>query len=35
MRRVLVTGVSAEGKSTAVGELARRGVKAVDLDDPT
>ena len=35
MRRVLVTGVSAVGKSTAVGELARRGVKAVDLDDPT
>jgi AAA domain-containing protein len=35
MRRVLVTGVSAVGKSTAVRELARRGVKAVDLDDPT
>jgi shikimate kinase len=31
---VLVTGVSGVGKSTAVGELARRGVKAVDLDDP-
>lgn len=34
MRRVLVTGVSGVGKSTAVGELARRGVRAVDLDDP-
>jgi shikimate kinase len=34
MRRVLVTGVSGVGKSTAVTELARRGVKAVDLDDP-
>lgn len=34
MRRVLVTGVSGVGKSTAVGELARRGVRTVDLDDP-
>jgi dephospho-CoA kinase len=33
MRRVLVTGVSGVGKSTTVAELARRGLKAVDLDD--
>lgn len=33
MRRVLVTGVSGVGKSTTVAELARHGVKAVDLDD--
>jgi len=34
VRRVLVTGVSGVGKSTTVRELARRGLKAVDLDDP-
>ena len=34
MRRVLVTGVSGVGKSTTVEELGRRGIKAVDLDDP-
>lgn len=34
MRRMLVTGVSGVGKSATVVELARRGIKAVDLDDP-
>ena len=34
MLRVLVTGVSGVGKSTTVAELTRRGIRAVDLDDP-
>ena len=33
MRRVLVTGMSGTGKSTALGELARRGFQVVDTDD--
>jgi dephospho-CoA kinase len=32
--RVLLTGMSATGKSTLLTELARRGYHAVDLDDP-
>ena len=32
MARVLVTGMSGTGKSTAVHELARRGYRAVDVD---
>lgn len=36
MRRsvVLVTGMSGTGKSTALAELARRGHRVVDTDDP-
>jgi AAA domain len=34
VRRVLVTGMSGTGKSTALAELARRGFQAVDTDDP-
>lgn len=33
MRRVLLTGMSATGKSTVVAELVARGYKAVDTDD--
>src|SRR3954447_6723858 len=33
MPRVLVTGMSATGKSTALHELARRGHATVDLDE--
>jgi adenylate kinase family enzyme len=33
MRRVLVTGMSGTGKSTALAELARRGFQVVDTDD--
>ncbi|HEU4783268.1 MAG TPA: AAA family ATPase [Ktedonobacterales bacterium] len=32
MKRILVTGMSGTGKSTAIGELAARGYKAVDAD---
>jgi shikimate kinase len=32
MNCVLLTGMSASGKSTLIGELARLGYKAVDLD---
>ncbi len=32
MQRILLTGMSATGKSTLIGELAARGYKAVDLD---
>ena len=32
--RVLVTGMSGTGKSTALAELARRGVRVVDTDEP-
>jgi dephospho-CoA kinase len=34
MSRVLVTGMSGAGKSTVLGELRRRGLLAVDTDDP-
>ena len=34
MRRVLVTGMSGTGKSTALVELERRGFQVVDTDDP-
>ena len=33
MRRVLVTGMSGVGKSTALGELAKRGFQVVETDD--
>jgi len=32
MRRMLLTGMSGTGKSTVIGELRRRGYRAVDLD---
>ncbi len=31
--RILITGMSGTGKSTVVAELARRGHRAIDLDD--
>lgn len=34
MSKVLVTGLSGTGKSSALAELARRGFRAVDTDDP-
>ena len=34
MGRVLVTGMSGTGKSTALAELGRRGFRAVETDDP-
>ena len=34
MSRVLVTGMSATGKSSALAELGRRGYRVVDTDDP-
>jgi predicted ATPase len=34
MRRVLVTGMSGTGKSTALAELDRRGFRVVDTDSP-
>jgi adenylate kinase family enzyme len=34
MRRILVTGVSGVGKSTAVERLAGSGYRAIDLDSP-
>ena len=34
MRRVLITGMSGTGKSTALVELAKRGFRAVDTDSP-
>jgi dephospho-CoA kinase len=33
MRRILLTGMSGTGKSTALAELARRGFKVVDTDE--
>jgi adenylate kinase family enzyme len=33
-RRILVTGMSGTGKSSALAELARRGVGTVDTDEP-
>jgi adenylate kinase family enzyme len=32
--RILVTGMSGAGKSSALDELARRGYRVVDTDDP-
>jgi thymidylate kinase len=34
VRRILVTGMSGSGKSTALGELRRRGYEVVDTDEP-
>src|SRR5215210_5373254 len=34
MSRILVTGVSGTGKSSALAELRRRGYHVVDTDDP-
>jgi broad-specificity NMP kinase len=34
MKRVLLTGMSGTGKSTLIRELAARGYKAIDADDP-
>jgi shikimate kinase len=33
VRKVLVTGMSGTGKSTALGELSRRGFQVVDTDE--
>jgi adenylate kinase family enzyme len=34
VRRILVTGMSGTGKSGALAELARRGFRTVDTDEP-
>lgn len=34
MSKVLVTGISGTGKSSALAELGRRGYRVVDTDDP-
>jgi adenylate kinase family enzyme len=34
MARILVTGLSGTGKSSALAELGRRGFRVVDTDDP-
>ena len=34
MTRILVTGISGTGKSSALGELGRRGYRVVDTDEP-
>ena len=34
MQRVLVTGMSGTGKSSALAGLARRGLRVVDTDEP-
>jgi thymidylate kinase len=34
MRKVLVTGMSGTGKSTALAELRRRGFETLDTDEP-
>ena len=34
MRRILVTGMSGTGKSSALAELERRGFRTVDTDEP-
>jgi len=34
MARVLITGMSGTGKSSALAELGRRGYRVVDTDDP-
>jgi predicted ATPase len=33
VRRILVTGMSGTGKSSALAELARRGFRTVDTDE--
>jgi shikimate kinase len=35
MRRILVTGMSGTGKSSALAELGRRGFEVVDTDEPS
>jgi len=34
VKRVLITGMSGVGKSSVIEELARRGYKAIDIDQP-
>ena len=34
MARILITGISGTGKSSALAELGRRGYRVVDTDDP-
>src|SRR4051794_23537071 len=34
MRRILITGMSGTGKSTALAELERQGFRIVDTDEP-
>lgn len=34
MKRILLTGMSGTGKSTVIGELAARGYRAIDMDEP-
>ena len=34
MARILLTGISGTGKSSALAELGRRGFRVVDTDDP-
>jgi shikimate kinase len=34
VKRVLLTGMSGTGKSTLIAELAARGYRAVDMDEP-
>jgi broad-specificity NMP kinase len=34
MRKILVTGMSGTGKSTALNELRRRGFEVIDTDEP-
>jgi broad-specificity NMP kinase len=34
VRKVLVTGMSGTGKSTALDELSQRGFRVVDTDEP-
>jgi len=34
VKRILLTGMSGTGKSTVIVELAARGYRAIDMDDP-
>ena len=34
MKRVLLTGMSGTGKSSVIGELRKRGFRAIDMDEP-
>ena len=34
VKRILLTGMSGTGKSTVISELAARGYRAVDMDEP-